>query len=106
MLIASVATLEINKYLILDLIKKKKSANCHQLCSNIKSPLVAKGQEKRGTFLPFNLWRNIVALQVERVVARITIARSTFHVTNFSVTSCDMLRKVDPSSTFYNKFST
>ena len=43
--------------------------------------LSSKGQVIRETF-SFNLWRNIVALQVERVVAT----------------------EVDPSSTFWNKF--
>ncbi len=57
-----------------------------------------------GLFL-FNLFRNIVALQVERVVARITTARSTCLVTNFGVASCsNMLHKVEPSSTFCNNF--
>ena len=43
----------------------------------------------------------IVRHKVERVVARITTACSTCHATNFSVASCsNMLRKVDPSSTF------
>ena len=59
------------------------------------------------TAFPFNLSRNIVASQVERVVARITTACSTCHATNFSVASCsNTLRKVDPSSTFWNIFST
>ena len=63
-----------------------------------------KGQVIRTTF-SFNVWRNIVALQVERVVAPITTACSTCHRTNFSVTSCsNMLRKVDPSSTFCKQF--
>ena len=42
------------------------------------------GQVIRATF-SFNLSRNIVALQVERVAARITTACSTCHATNFSV---------------------
>ena len=47
-----------------------------------------------------------VALQLERVAARITTPCSTFHATNFSVVSCicNMLHKVDPSSTFCNIF--
>ncbi len=53
----------------------------------------------------FNLSRNIVALQVEQVVARITTARSTCLATNFDVASCsNMLHKVEPSSTFCNNF--
>ena len=44
-------------------------------------------------------------MQVEQVVARVTTACSTCNATNFSVASGDnMLRKVDPSSTFCNKF--
>ena len=51
----------------------------------------------------FNLSRNIVALQVERVVARVTTACSTCLATNFSVASyTNMLHKVEPSSTFCN----
>ena len=42
---------------------------------------------KRTSSFLFNLWRNIVALQVEQVVARIITACSTFHATNFSVVS-------------------
>ena len=39
------------------------------------------------------------------VKTRITTAFSTCHATNFSVASCDnMLRKVDPSSIFCNRF--
>ena len=45
-----------------------------------------KGQVIQATFL-FNLSRNIVALQVELVVARITTACSTCLATNFSVAS-------------------
>ena len=64
-----------------------------------------KGQVIRAAFL-FNLSRNIVALQVERVVARITTTCSTCLATNFSVASCsNMLHKVEPSSTFCNNFS-
>ena len=48
-----------------------------------------------------NLSRIIVALQVERVVARITTACSTCFATNFGVASCS---KVEPSSTFCNNF--
>ena len=63
-----------------------------------------KGQVIQATFL-FNLCRNIVVLQVEGVVAHTTNAFSTCHATNFSVASCDnMLCKVDPGSTFCNKF--
>ncbi len=58
----------------------------------------------RATFL-FNLSRNIVALQVERDVARITTPCSTCLATNFDVASCsNMLHKVEPSSTFCNNF--
>ena len=65
-------------------------------------------QQVRATF-SFNLRRNIVALQVERVVARITTACSTFHATNFSVAgvlqvSAICCAKVDPSCTFCNNF--
>ena len=45
-----------------------------------------KGPVIQATFL-FNLSRNIVALQVERVVARITTTFSTCLATNFSVAS-------------------
>ena len=62
-----------------------------------------KGQIIRATF-SFNLSRIIVALQVERVVSRITTACSTCHATNFSVVNCsNMLLKVDPSSRVCNK---
>ena len=44
-------------------------------------------QVTRATF-SFNLWRNIVALQVERVVTHITTPCSTCHATNFSLASC------------------
>ena len=72
----------------------------HQYTLNCDS----KGQVIRETF-SFNISRNNVALQVERVAARITTAFSTFHATNFSVVSCsNMVRKVDPSFTFCNKF--
>ena len=58
----------------------------------------------RATFL-FNLSRNIVALQIELVVARITTAWSTCLTTNFGVESCsNMLQKVEPSSPFCNNF--
>ena len=58
----------------------------------------------RATFL-FNLSRNIVALQVERVVVHISTACSTCLATNFGVASCsNMLYKVEPSSTFCNTF--
>ena len=53
----------------------------------------------RATFL-FNLSCNIV----ERVVARITNACSTCLAINFGVASCNMLHKVEPSSTFCNFF--
>ena len=44
-------------------------------------------------------------MQVEQVVACITTACPTCHVTNFNVASCrNMLCKVDPNSTFCNKF--
>ena len=57
-----------------------------------------------GTFL-FNLSHSIVALQAKRVVSRITSLRSTCLATNFRVASCsNMLHKVEPSSTFCNKF--
>ena len=60
--------------------------------------LLCKGQVIRATF-SFNLRRNIVALLV------FTTACSTCHATNFSVATCsNMLCKVDPSSTFYNKY--
>ena len=53
----------------------------------------------------FNLSRNIVALQFERVVARIMTACSTCHATSFSIASWDnMSRKVVSSSTFCNNF--
>ena len=64
----------------------------------------SKGQVIRATF-SFNLTRNIVALQVERVVACIATPCSTCHATNFSVASCsNMLRKVDSRSTFCINF--
>ena len=51
----------------------------------------------------FNLWRNIVALQVERIF--VATACSTRHATNSSVASCsNILHKVDPSSTLCNNF--
>ena len=60
---------------------------------------------KTGNIFVQLIWRNIVALQVEQVVAPITTACSTCHATNSSVASCsNMLRKIDPSSSFYNKF--
>ncbi len=51
-----------------------------------------------------SLSRNIVALPVERVVARISAARSTFLATNFSAANCsNMLHKVELISTFCKK---
>ncbi len=63
-----------------------------------------KGPVIRATFL-FNLSRNIVALQIERVVARITTARSTCLATNFGGASWKkLLQKVELGSTLCNMF--
>ena len=60
---------------------------------------------KTGNIFVQLIWRNIVALQVERVVAPIATACSTCHPTNSSVASCsNMLHKIGPSSTFCNNF--
>ena len=60
------------------------------------------GQVIRGTFSS-NLLRNVVVLQVERVVARITTACSTCHATNFSVASWKtLLQQVKLGSTLRN----
>ena len=61
-----------------------------------------KGPVIQATFL-FNMTRNIVALRVERVVARITTVCSTCLATNFSVASLKkLLQKVELGSTFFN----
>ena len=62
-----------------------ETRKCHHSVDDLQ-PLHTKGPVIRATFL-FNLSRNIVALQVEQVVARSTTACPTCLATNFSVAS-------------------